>query len=109
MEKLFIIFIVIEAINVIDNLAKNIKDIIDMTKLKKVNQSAIENQAYAVRLQEEQIKFNKSYSEKQDEQNANIKQLAYLITEHGSRLNELEKKLPKPKAKKTVNKAKENK
>ena len=92
MEKLFIIFIVIEAINVINNLAKNIKDIIDMTKLKKVNQSAIDNQAYAVRLQEEQIKFNKHYSKNQDEQNQNIKQLAFLITEQRSRIDELEKK-----------------
>ena len=105
MEKLFIIFIIIEAINVINNLAKNIKDIIDMTKLKKVNQSAIDNQAHAVRLQEEQIKFNKYYSEKQDEQNQNIKKLAFLITEQRSRIDELENRLKyEPKKSKSVNK-----
>ena len=122
MEKLFIIFIVIEAINVINNLAKNIKDVIDMAKLKKTNQNAVDCQAQAVRLQEEQLKLNKFYSEKQDEQNENIKQLAFLITEHNNRLTNLEdhmiKTMPKEKAKKTVkkpatkktvNKAKENK
>ena len=90
-EKLFIIFIVIEAISVAHNITKSIVDMLETRKLTKTQQDAIEGQQRAIKIQDEQLKLSKFYSEKQDEQNENIKRLAYLITEHGSRLNELEK------------------
>ena len=101
-EKLLLILVIVEIVNVIHNITKTIVDAIGTRNLIKAQQQAVEGQQYAIRLQEEQFKLNKFYSEKQDEQNENIKQLAYLITEHSSRLNELEKRLTKkPTTKKT--------
>ena len=95
LEKLLLIFVIIEAIGVIHNISKSVMDIIATRNLTKAQQKAVEGQQRTIKLQEEQFKLNKFYSEKQDEQNANIKQLTYLITNHGNRLNELEKNLPK--------------
>ncbi len=95
LEKLLLIFVIIEAVGVIHNITKTIVDTIGSRKLIKAQQKAIEGQQQTIKIQEEQFKLNKFYSEKQDKQNANIRQLAYLITEHGSRLNELEKILAK--------------
>ena len=105
-EKLLLILVIVEAVNVIHNITKTVVDSIGSRNLIKTQQKAIEGQQQAVKLQEEQFKLNKVYSEKQDEQNANIKRLAYLITEHGSRLNELEKILVKKTASKKTKETK---
>ena len=94
-EKLLLALVIIEFVNVIHNITKSVVDVIATRNLTKAQQEAVKGQQQAIKLQGEQFKLNKFYSEKQDEQNANIKQLAYLITDHGSRLNELEKKLTK--------------
>ena len=90
-EKLLLILVIVEAINVIHNITKSIMDIVSTRGVIKAQREAVEGQQRAIKIQDEQLKLNKFYSEKQDEQNKNIRQLAYLITEHGSRLNELEK------------------
>ena len=95
LEKLLLALVIIEFVNVIHNISKSVMDAISTRNLTKAQQETVEAQQRAINLQEEQFKLNKLYSEKQDEQNANIKQLAYLITDHNSRLNELEKKLAK--------------
>jgi hypothetical protein len=64
-------------------------------RLTKTQNDVLNGQQQAIKLQEEQVKLNKFYSEKQDEQNANIKQLVHLINDHGIRLSELEKTLAK--------------
>lgn len=105
-EKLLLILVIVEAVNVIHNITKTIVDTIGSHKLIKAQQKAIEGQQQTIKIQEEQFKLNKFYSEKQDEQNANIRQLAYLITEHGSRLNELEQILAKKSATKRIKETK---
>ena len=90
-EKLLLILVIVEAINVIHNITKSIMDIVSTRGVIKAQREAVEGQQRAIKIQDEQLKLNKFYSKKQDEQNKNIRQLAYLITEHGSRLNELEK------------------
>ena len=95
LEKLLLIFVIIEAIGVIHNITKSVLDVVTTCNLTKTQRKAIEGQQQTIKLQEEQYKLNKFYSEKQDEQNENIKRLAFLITEHGCRLNEIEKNLPK--------------
>ena len=90
-EKLLLILVIVEAVNVIHNIVKSIMDTVSTRRLTKAQFDAIEGQQRAIKIQDEQLKLSKFYSEKQDEQNENIKRLAYLITEHGSRLNELEK------------------
>ena len=105
-EKLLLILVIVETVNVIHNITKTIVDTIGSRKLIKAQQKAIEGQQQTIKIQEEQFKLNKFYSEKQDEQNANIRQLAYLITEHGSRLNELEKILAKKSATKKTKETK---
>lgn len=99
-EKLLLILVIAEVVNVIHNIAKSIMDIVSTRHLTKAQLDALEGQQRAIKIQDEQLKLNKFYSEKQNEQNENIKQLAYLINGHGIRLNELEKIL----AKKTVTK-----
>ncbi len=94
-EKLLLILVIVEAVNVIHSIAKSITDVISTRHLTKAQLDALEGQQRAIKIQDEQLKLSKFYSEKQDEQNANIRQLAYLITEQGSRLNELEKILAK--------------
>ena len=105
-EKLLLIFVIIETINVIHNITKSIMDIISTRKIAKAQYDALNGQREAIKIQDEQLKLSRFYSEKQDEQNENIKRLAYLITEHGSRLNELEKITAK---KTTTKKTKETK
>lgn len=95
LEKLLLALVIIEFVGVVHNISKSVMDIIATRNLTKAQQKAVEGQQRTIKLQEEQFKLNKLYSEKQDEQNANIKQLAYLITDHSSRLNEIEKKLTK--------------
>jgi len=97
-EKLLLIFVIIEAVSVTYNIIKSVMDVIATRNLTKAQQKAVEGQRQAIKIQEEQYKLNKFYSEQQDEQNENIKHLAYLITDHGSRLNELEKRLTKKPA-----------
>ena len=105
-EKLLLIFVIIEAINVIHSIMKSIMDIVSTRHLTKSQLDALEGQQKAIKIQDEQLKLSKFYSEKQDEQNENIKRLAYLITEHSSRLNELEKIIAK---KSSTKKTKETK
>ena len=93
LEKLLLALVIIEFVNVAYIITKGVIDAVLTRNLTKAQQKAIEGQQQAIKLQEEQFKLNKSYSEKQDEQNANIKQLAYLIADHTSRLSELEKEL----------------
>ena len=95
LEKLLLALVVIEFVSVVHNISKSVMDVISTRHLTKAQLDALEGQQKAIKIQDEQLKLSKFYSEKQDEQNANIKQLAYLITDHGSRLNELEKKLTK--------------
>ncbi len=106
LEKLLLIFVIIEAIGIINNITKNVLDVVITHNIAKSQQSAIEGQRQAIKVQEEQFKLNKFYSEKQDEQNENIKHLAFLITEHSSRLNELEKILAKKSATKKTKETK---
>ena len=101
-ERLLLIFVIIETIGVIHNITISVLEVVTTRNLTKVQQKAIEDQQQTIKLQEEQFKLNKFYSEKQDEQNENIKHLAFLITEHNSRLNEIEKNLPKTTTKKTI-------
>ena len=95
LEKLLLALVVIEFVNAIHNISKSVIDAISTRNLTKTQQEAVEGQQQTIKLQEEQFKLNKLYSEKQDKQNASIEQLAYLFTAHDSRLNELEKKLAK--------------
>ena len=101
-EKLFIIFIVIEAMSVAHNITKSIIDILETRSLAKSQQNALEGQQNAlegqqkaIKIQEEQLELSKFYSEKQDEQNKNIKHLAWLIAAQDERLKEVEKRLAK--------------
>lgn len=105
-EKLLLILVIVEAINVIHNIVKSIMDTVSTQHLTKAQFDAIEGQQRAIKIQDEQLKLSKFYSEKQDEQNENIKRLAYLITEHGSRLNELEKITAKKSATKKTKETK---
>ena len=102
-EKLFIIFIVIEAISVAHNITKSIVDMLETRKLTKTQQDAIEGQQRAIEIQDEQLKLNKFYSEKQDEQNKNIRHLACLIAAQDERLKDVEKKLAKKATKNNLN------
>lgn len=86
-EKLLLILVIVEAVNVIHNITKTILNSIGSRNLIKAQQKVIEGQQQAIKIQDEQFKLNKFYSEKQDEQNENIKLLAFRISEHGSRLN----------------------
>ena len=106
LEKLLLALVIIEFVSVIHNISKSVMDVISTRHLTKAQLDALEGQQKAIKIQDEQLKLSKFYSEKQDEQNANIKQLAYLISEHNNRLNELEKILAK---KTTTKKAKETK
>lgn len=101
-EKLLLILVIVEAINVVYNIVKSIMDIVSTRDLTKAQQDAVKGQQRAIEIQDEQLKLNKFYSEKQDEQNKNIEHLAYLITEHGSRLNELEKIIVKKSVTKKI-------
>lgn len=105
-EKLLLILVIVEAVNVIHNIVKSIMDIVSTRHLTKAQLDAFEGQQRAIKIQDEQLKLSKFYSEKQDEQNENIKRLAYLITEHGSRLNELEKITAKKSATKKTKETK---
>lgn len=97
-EKLLLILVIVEAINVIHNIVKSIMDIVSTRHLTKAQLDSLEGQRRAIEIQDEQLRLSKFYSEKQNEQNENIKQLAYLINAHGSRLNELEKILAQKSA-----------
>lgn len=104
------IFVIIEAINVTHSIVKSIVDTISTRSLIKAQNDALNGQQKAIKIQDEQLKLTKFYSERQNEQNENIKHLAFLITDHSSRLNEIEKNLPKITTKKAViKKTKENK
>ena len=98
LEKLLLALVIIEFVSVIHNISKSVMDVILTRNLTKAQQKAVEGQQHSIKLQEEQVRLSKVYSEKQDEQNENIKRLAYLITSLESRVSaiELEKK-PKPK------------
>ncbi|MBR4397072.1 MAG: hypothetical protein IKS93_04385 [Methanobrevibacter sp.] len=104
-EKLLLILVVIEAVNVIHWIVKSIIDTIFTRRLTKTQNDTLNGQQQVIKLQEEQVNLNKLYSEKQNE---NIKQLAYLITDHGCRLNELEKILAKKSVAKKIKEEKNN-
>ena len=97
-EKLFLIFVIIEAINATHSIVKSVMDIISTRSLTKAQNAVLNGQQEAIKIQDEQLKLSKFYSERQTEQNENIRQLAFIITEHGSRLNELEKTIAKKTA-----------
>ena len=67
LEKLLLIFVIIEAISVIHNITKSVLDVVTTCNLTKTQRKAIEGQQQTIKLQEEQFKLNKFYSEKQDE------------------------------------------
>lgn len=108
LEKLLIALIIIEIINITYNVSRGVMDIIITRNMTKSQKKAVEGQQYSIKLQEEQLKLNKAYSEKQDEQNENIKLLAHRITFLESRISAIELDR-KPKPKKTTKKEGETK
>lgn len=108
LEKLLIALVIIEIINITYNISRGVMDIVTTRNIIKSQQKAVEGQQYSIKLQEEQFKLNKAYSEKQNEQNENIRHLAYLISSLESRVGAIEVE-KKPKPRKTIKKEGETK
>lgn len=103
LEELLLALVIIEFIGVAYNIFENVRDVVTTRNLAKNQQEALNCQQQSIKLQEEQFKLYKDYSEMQNEQNMNIRNLSYLISSLESRIWVLEqekKSKPKKAAKK---------
>lgn len=108
LEKLLLALVIIEFVGVIHNISESVMNVISTRHLVKAQVDALEGQQKAIKLQEEQYKLNKDYSEKQNEYNKSLEHLAYLISSLEARISVLERE-KKPKPKKTTKKEGETK